>query len=151
MRNRAIWLGLIIVALGGMSRGQKTVQKAELLLSPGWQAAYDAYVPDPALIRELKLSAPGRRAAVYFGSWCDDSKKHVPVFLKIVDALDAPEFQVDFFAVEKKSPAGRKYYVESQRVEKVPTFIFYIGDAEIGRIIENPKESVLQDMITILQ
>ena len=88
---------------------------------------------------------------VYFGTWCDDSKNNVPLFLKIIDSLNEPEFKVDFFAVDKKSAAGQKYYEENLLVEKVPTFIFYSGDAEIGRIIENPQESMLQDMVRILE
>jgi hypothetical protein len=35
-------------------------------------------------------------------------------------------------------------------VEKVPTFIFYRSDREIGRIVENPKTGLLEDTIEIL-
>jgi hypothetical protein len=45
---------------------------------------------------------------------------------------------------------GQRYYVEDLLVEKVPTFIFYANDIEIGRIIENPKDSILGDMMQII-
>jgi len=142
---------MITIAANGMAWGQKAVRQADILQAPGWRTIYDSYVPDAELIRELRLAIPGRRAVVYFGSWCDDSKNHVPVILKIIDSLDAPGFQVDFMEVEKKPAHDQEYYVPDQLVEKIPTFIFFIGDSEIGRIIENPKESVLKDMLGILQ
>lgn len=150
MKNKIIWLGIIAMAVSGSGWGQKAVNKADILLAPGWQQIYDAYVPDAELIQKLKLALPGLKAAVYFGTWCDDSKNNVPLFLKIMDSLNGPEFKVDFFEVEKKSAAGQVYYVEELLVQKVPTFIIYRGDYEIGRIIENPKDSILQDMLRIV-
>jgi len=35
-------------------------------------------------------------------------------------------------------------------VDKVPTFIFFLNDSEMGRIIENPKTTILQDMENII-
>jgi hypothetical protein len=143
-------LGMIAMAISGSGWGQKAVNRADILLAPGWQQIYDAHVPDAGLIRELKLALAGLRAVVYFGTWCDDSKNNVPLLLKILDSLNVAEFKVDFFEVEKKSVPGQVYYVEELLVQKVPTFIFYRGDYEIGRIIENPKDSILQDMLQII-
>ncbi len=150
MRYKIILLVMILIATGVNGWGQKPVTQDDILLIPGWRSIYEAYMPEAGLIQALKLVLPGKKAAVYFGCWCDDSKNNVPLFLKIIDVLDEPEFKVDFFAVEKKSQDGQKFYQEDLRIEKVPTFIFYIGDAEIGRIIENPKDSILQDMLQII-
>ena len=56
-----------------------------------------------------------------------------------------------------KSPAGKKkpnkdvkYYVEDMKVERVPTFVFFRDGKEIGRTIENPKKSLLDDFLEIL-
>jgi hypothetical protein len=35
-------------------------------------------------------------------------------------------------------------------VEKIPTFIFYANEFEMGRIVENPKNSILQDIMIIV-
>jgi len=150
MKKKAAWAVMLLMALSAAGPGQEAVSKADILSTPGWRQIYDDFVPDPALIEIVKQALLGRRATVVFGSWCDDSKNNVPLFLKIVDALAVPEFEVVYLAVEKKSVDGQKYYLEGLRVEKVPTFIFFIGENEIGRIIENPRESILQDMLQIV-
>jgi hypothetical protein len=144
---------ILLLALAALSAGvwgQKNVNRADILLLPEWQQVYDATVPEAAAVASLRSKVPGLRADVYFGSWCDDSKNNVPLFLKIIDSINEPEFKVSFHTVEKKPATGQKYFVEDVLVEKVPTFIFYRNDVEIGRIIENPKESMLQDMMQIV-
>ena len=150
MKKKLIWLAMVVMAVSGNAHGQKMVERADILLASGWQQIYDAYVPDAEAIQKLKPALPGLKAAVYFGSWCDDSKNNVPLFLKIIDTLNEPEFRVDFFSVEKKAADGQKYYQESLLIEKVPTFVFFIGDIEIGRIIENPKVGLLEDVMDIV-
>jgi hypothetical protein len=141
---------MILITVSGSLWGQKAVNKDDILLEPKWQQIYDAYTPDAKLIEKLKTKALELKADVYFGYWCDDSKNNLPVFLKILDTLNEPGFKVNFYEVEKKLTADQKYYVEDMLVEKVPTFIFYINDFEIGRIVENPKNSILQDMMQLI-
>jgi len=150
MRNKIIWTVVILWAAYGSGWGQTAVNGADILLEPGWRQIYDDYLPDAGSIEKLKTRVAGLRVEVYFGFWCDDSKNHLPLFLKIIDSLNAPEFKVDFFEVARKSADGQRYYVEDLLVEKVPTFIFYANDIEIGRIIENPKDSILGDMMQII-
>jgi hypothetical protein len=47
----------------------------------------------------------------------------------------------------KLSPVGEYDKLDIQRV---PTFIIYKNNIEVGRIIENPVTSLEQDMINIL-
>ena len=143
-------LAFVLMLLSGSAWGQKAVDKADILKDPEWKKAYDEYVPDAQLIENLKNKAKELKADVYFAYWCDDSKKHVPVFLKIVDAVNVPEFKVSFYEVERKATPEQKFYVEDMMVEKVPTFIFYVNDFEMGRIVENPTNSILQDMMIIV-
>ncbi|MEI6613363.1 MAG: thioredoxin family protein [Chrysiogenales bacterium] len=150
MRQNIILTIMIMIGASGIGWGQKAVNSADILLAPGWKQIYDAYIPDAQLIEKLKIKAPELKVDIYFGYWCDDSKNNLPVFLKILDTLNMPEFKVNFYEVEKKSTAVQKYYVEDMRVEKVPTFIFYINDFEMGRIIENPRDTILQDMMLIV-
>ena len=145
-----VTLAMIMVFVAGGAWAQKPVNKADILANPEWKKIYDAYTPDAELIANLRNRAPELKADVYFGYWCDDSKNNVPVFLKILDTLNVPEFKVNFYEVERKANADQKYYVEDMMVEKVPTFIFYANDFELGRIVENPKNSILQDMMIIV-
>jgi thiol-disulfide isomerase/thioredoxin len=140
----------VLLVMGSALWGQKAIDKADILLDPEWKKIYDAYLPEAELIENLRNKAPELKADVYFAFWCDDSKNHVPVFLKILDTLNVPEFKVNFYEVEKKADSGQKYYVEDMEVEKVPTFILYANGFEMGRIVENPKNSLLQDMMIIV-
>jgi len=148
--KHSLIMAFILILMSGSAWGQKAVNKADILLNPEWKKIYDAYVPDAQLIENLRNKAPELKADVYFGYWCDDSKNHVPVFLKILDTLNVPEFKVNFYEVEKKATADQKFYVEDMMVEKVPTFIFYANEFEMGRIVENPRNSLLQDMMLIV-
>ena len=58
--------------------------------------------------------------------------------------------RVNYYTVERKPAGDVKYFVEDLQVERVPTFIVYRGDREIGRIVENPKVTMLDDLIQIL-
>jgi len=129
--------------------GQKAVEKDDILKDPEWKKIYDDYVPDAGLIESLKSKAKELKIDVYFAFWCDDSKNHLPVFLKIMDAIAVLEFKVNFYEVERKAAPDQKFYAEDMLVEKVPTFIIYVNDVEKGRIVENPMDSVLQDMMNI--
>ncbi len=148
--KRFVILTIALIVVSGSTWGQKAVNKADILLNPEWKKIYDDYTPDAELIANLKNKAVELKADVFFAYWCDDSKKHIPVFLKILDTVNVPEFKVNFFEVEKKAAADQKYYVEDMMVEKVPTFIFYANDFEMGRIVENPKNSLLQDIMIIV-
>ena len=148
--QRMIVFFIVLGFMAGMAWGQKPVDRAGILQDPEWKKIYDDYVPDAALIAGLRSQAAGLKADVYFGSWCSDSKNHVPVFLKILDTLNVPEFTVNFYDVDKKANADQKYFVEDMMVEKVPTFIFYANGFEMGRIVENPRNNLLQDMMLIV-
>jgi hypothetical protein len=141
---------MILIMASASVWGQKTVDKADILLVPEWKQIYDAYTPDAVLIESLKNKASELKADVYFGYWCDDSKNNVPVFLKIIDTINVPEFKVNFYEVDKKATTDQKYYVEDMMVEKVPTFIFYVNDFEMGRIVENPRNTILQDIMLMV-
>ncbi len=148
--KRIAFLAFALLFVCGSAWCQKAVDKADILQDPEWKSIYDKYVPDAGLIENLRVKAPTLKADVYFAFWCGDSKNHMPVFLKILDAINVPEFKVNFYAVERKATADQQYFVEDMMVEKVPTFIFYANDFEMGRIVENPKNSILQDMMIIV-
>jgi hypothetical protein len=126
------------------------IGRERILSAAEWQANYDAYKPDPVQIENVN-SKMGKnlRIDIYLGLWCSDSRNNVPPFLKILDAVGVP-VPVRFLNVQRKPVKTIQYFSDKFRVERVPTFIFYRGDAEIGRIVENPKDSLIEDMIAIL-
>ncbi len=130
---------------------QVAMDRSDILNDPEWQKVYDDYTPDESLIAALRTKAPELQIDVYLGTWCSDSKNHVPVLLKILDVADLPGVTVNWFAVERKASPEQKFYAEERMVERVPTFIFLVDGVEQGRIIENPQSSILEDTLAMLR
>ena len=124
-----------------------------LKIAPDWKGMYDAADPAAdavAKIREAADRAKGEiRVEVVFGSWCSDSLDHVPRFIKVMEQVGAERLPATYVGVDrsKKDPEGR---VASLKIERVPIFIVYRKDAEIGRIIETPRTTVEADLAEIL-
>jgi len=115
-----------------------------------WMLSYDRYVPDLELLEALKgKMGHSLRIDVYLGLWCPDSLNHVPKFIKIMDRLET-DVPVNYYTVQRKASKDIKYFVEDLKVERVPTFIFYRDGKEIGRIVENPQNSLLEDFLEIV-
>src|SRR5450759_447487 len=86
---------------------------------------------------------------IVMGTWCPDSRREVPRFMRVLDAWQFPVTKLTFIGVDdtKQSPVGEYIKLDIQRV---PTFIIYKNNIEAGRIIENPTTSLEQDMVNIL-
>jgi hypothetical protein len=121
-----------------------------LSAGPEWLANYETHKPDPGQIQALKSKLGEQlRVDIYLGLWCSDSKNNVPPFIKILDTTGI-SVPMRFFNVQRKPVKTIRFFSDLFQVERVPTFIFYRGESEIGRIVENPKASLIEDMIGIL-
>lgn len=112
---------------------------------------YEAYSPDMGAISELKkdfAKDADLHMLVVFGTWCGDSKAYVPQFFKVADL--ARLTKVKYLAVNRRKDAGN-IDMSKLNIERVPTFIVYKGDKEIGRIIETPTQSIENDLVKILK
>jgi len=111
---------------------------------------YAEYNPETSTIADLKKQVEGISIKIVFGSWCYDSKMQVPRFMKVLDQIEFNESNLSIIAVDrlKKSHDAS---IDHLKIKLVPTFIIYKGQEEIGRIVENPKTSLEQDLLKILQ
>lgn len=112
---------------------------------------YDLYKPDTASINFLiqnKENLPN--VFVVLGTWCGDSKEHVPHFYKIIDLVDYPASKVFMVSVDRDKKA-EGFCLTDFEITLVPTFIFTSKGEEIGRIIETPIESLEQDLVNIIK
>lgn len=112
---------------------------------------FNAYQPDSYITgRLVSLIDSGLTITIVMGTWCSDSRREVPRFMKILDNLNFPVERLTFIGVDdvKISPV-EEYF--SLGIQRVPTFIFYKNKIEAGRIIENPVTSLEQDMENILK
>ena len=74
----------------------------------------------------------------------------MPRFYRILDYLGFPEKNLKLICVDRtKDAAGTE--VMQLSVDLVPTFIIFIGEEEIGRIVESPVESLEADLAGILE
>jgi hypothetical protein len=138
-----------LVVTGGQSTEEISKEKI-LATGPEWQDKYDKYNPPAEMVDALKAKlGANMKIDVYLGIWCPDSRNNVPPFLKILDRVGV-SVPVRYFGVPRKPSRDVKYYVEEMNVERVPSFIFYRDGKEIGRIIENPKAGMIEDMMDIV-
>lgn len=109
----------------------------------------DYQVKSDAINKLLELNKDDLSIKIIMGIWCPDSRREVPRFMRVMDAWHFPAEKLIFIGVDdqKQSPVGE---YTSLNIQRVPTFILYKNNIEAGRIIENPKTSLEQDMVDIL-
>lgn len=115
---------------------------------------YANYTPNQQIIDELKkTNLKDITLTVFLGTWCGDSHREVPRFLKMLDALGFPSSSVKLIGlnnadtVYKQSPAREE---RGLHIYRVPTFIVYKKGVEVNRIVELPVESLERDLLTIV-
>lgn len=97
----------------------------------------------------IKLLAGDVDVVVIMGTWCGDSKREVPRFLKIADLSSIPPQHIKFYGVDRTKTSSDGV-TEKYRIDRVPTFIFLKNQQEIGRIVESPVHSLEEDILIIL-
>lgn len=113
-----------------------------------FKTEYDAYTPDQASIDYLKKSIPDNaKFVVVLATWCPDSRREVPRFFKILDAINFDQSRVSIIAVDKDFYAGDNVDVAQYQIDKVPTIIYYHYGYEAGRIVESPQISLEKDLV----
>jgi len=114
---------------------------------------YDGYQVAEKIIYPYKKILSTHKIIAFMGTWCGDSKREVPRFIKILENLDFPAENLKIVALDrrkehyKKSPTGEEWGLN---IIKVPTFIFYKNGKEVNRIVESPVVSLEQDIVTII-
>lgn len=142
------------VFLTGVNLLYGPVSQAELFSEyPAWKENYDEYMPDPALLDSMALRAnDGLKSEVFFGTWCGDSRREVPKFLKIAERSGflSPD-SIFLWAVDRNKELDNGL-TKKRNILRVATFIIFFHEKEIGRIVESPQsESLEQDILNILK
>jgi len=110
---------------------------------------YEMYEPDSLSLDILKDIIDNIDITIVMGTWCDDSRIHVPHLYKILDEINYPTEKITLIAVnEDKKTEGDE--IQGLGIDLVPTIIFYNDDSELGRIAETPEESLEEDMVGIM-
>lgn len=114
---------------------------------------YEAYQPHQKVLDKNKANLKNIRIVTFMGTWCGDSKREVPRFYKVIDELGLKDKQLSLVNLDrasenyKQSPTGEE---KGLNIHRVPTFVVYRGEEEIGRIVESPVTSMETDLVQIL-
>jgi len=119
-----------------------------LSIVPDYAQRRKEYAPDLTVLEMMKsYIRAGDRVEVYLGTWCADSQREVPKYLRIVDDLRSQfgvELPTTFVAVDR-SKQKPETLVAGKHLSKVATFIYYRGDQELGRIEEKTQSPLFED------
>jgi thiol-disulfide isomerase/thioredoxin len=109
----------------------------------------DYQVNNESINKLMAISKENISIKIVMGTWCPDSRREVPRFMRVIDAWKFPVAKITFIGVDdaKQSPVGEYMKLD---IKRVPTFIIYKNNIEDGRIIENPVTSLEQDLVNIL-
>ncbi|MEI9909327.1 MAG: hypothetical protein WDO71_06500 [Bacteroidota bacterium] len=156
------FLTLSVVSIAQLSAGKQeilygVITKESLVAAPfdKWFITnYDTYEPNAEVVNSLKkLDTKDISIQIFLGTWCGDSKREVPRFMRVLNELSFPLQKVQIVALGsgdslyKQSPQHEE---DGKGIFRVPVFIFYKKGVEINRINEYPAFSLEKDMLTIL-
>ena len=114
-----------------------------------WNSAYNMYEVDSMVTEELKENINDVKIKIVMGTWCEDSRREVPHFYKILEEINYHKEKVTLINVNRDKQ-GLENEVEGLDINFVPTIIFIRAGKELGRIVEMPYETLEQDMLEII-
>jgi thiol-disulfide isomerase/thioredoxin len=156
----ALGAALLLVCWGGCahrpSSGQEPIERGwitraelERPVHAEFKTGYDTASVQSMFVPMLRAVDHDVKVIVFLGTWCPDSRRHVPHFLRVADLAGIPEDNIKLYCVDR-SKTSDDGLTATYHIERVPTFIFFRAGKEIGRIVETPQLSIEQDMLTIL-
>jgi len=115
-----------------------------------YNSEYEMYEPDTSSISEIRDKLLESDILIVIGTWCSDSRRELPRFLKILDFAAYPEEKIKMISVDRTKKAEGTD-LQALNIEYIPTFIFYLKGEETGRIVEAPGESLEKDLRLIFR
>lgn len=110
----------------------------------GFREMYEKARPEPRLVEEIARRLPRASVAVVSAYWCADSRRDVPRWARMAEALPGWEHTLYDYDAET---------TKALDIRAIPTFIVSDADTgqEIGRIVERPTFGRLEvDLLAML-
>ena len=114
-----------------------------------FNSVYDMYEVDSTTAQSLNNKLDNLKITIVMGTWCSDSRRVVPKFLRVLDYLKFSNDSLLILTVGRDKK-GKANETDGMKIELVPTIIFYRNNVELGRIVESPKETIEKDILKIL-
>jgi len=114
-----------------------------------YNSEYVGYQPDEFIIGQIKELKDSIDIQIFMGTWCSDSRREVPRFLKIFDLVEFNQNHLQIINVDR-SKKSHNHDERNKSIKFVPTFIISESGKEIGRIVEFPIITLESDLLNIL-
>jgi len=110
---------------------------------------YNDYEFDEITVNNIKKHIKDITIKAFMGTWCEDSQRETPALYKLLDSSNFDYKNLTMITVNraKKTPDNLQ---EGLNIFRVPTFIFYRNEKEIGRFVEYPRETLEEDILKIV-
>ena len=119
--------------------------------NPEWELGLKFYKPDQVIMDSLNNVTKDLSVDIFLGTWCGDSRREVPHFFKIVDELNIKLFnKIHLWALDRSKKLPASNLAEKKNIKYVATFIFYNADEELGRVVEQPQNTLESDILKII-
>lgn len=129
-----------------------TIHKEDLMEAPymtWFDPMYKSFQPDEAALSKIQNNINDYEVKIFMGTWCGDSKREVPKFLKILELSDFDLDNLEIMGVTRSKTLPNDLQKPFD-IHYVPTIIFYKDGKEINRFVEYPKESFEEDIAKIV-
>lgn len=156
--GKIIHMAILIMLLAGTLSMTVAAQSEQMLLgylhkedfdqephSNWFNENYKAYEIEKHILNDIDVQQQNLTFMVFLGSWCGDTKRELPRFLKIMDYLRIPAERITLMGLDRNKRAP-VYTDNNWKIQYVPTFIVLKNGFEIGRIIEQPVLTLEEDL-----
>jgi thiol-disulfide isomerase/thioredoxin len=83
------------------------------------------------------------------GTWCSDSREHMPHFYKVMKRIGVNETQIELIGTLRNKTSSH-INLSHLQIEYVPTFIVMNKGEFAGKIIETPSTTIEGDLLKLL-
>ena len=100
-------------------------------------------------IDELRGRFNDIKFIVFLGTWCSDSHRLIPPFVKLLEKIDYPLERVQLYGVDRnKETKGSEHRL--YHIDRVPTIILMRENIEVGRITETVEKNIQYELRQLL-
>lgn len=118
---------------------------------PWFTRNYKRYKPSHKILHKLQPQLSACSFVLVIGTWCSDSREHVPQFFKVADMLRIHPDSIRMFGVDRKKKRILTPELSALQIEYVPTILVYRNGNEVGRIVESTKVSMEKELLEMFK
>lgn len=156
-RCRFLWIAILFTSFTYNTQAQVsdtslligTIEYKNLTAYSWFDSTYRAYTPEQSVIDSIRPFGKDIRLMVVLGTWCSDSKEHVPALCKIAVQSGMDFKQLELIGVDRKKHCPLPD-ISSLNIEYVPTIFVFVKGTLKGKIVETPEKTIEQDILKLI-